>query len=38
MAEYNKLQDLNNQLLAATDSLEIIEISDKILNERLEDI
>lgn len=29
------MQELNNQLLAATDPLEIIEISDKILNERL---
>ncbi|MBQ6628294.1 MAG: tetratricopeptide repeat protein [Methanobrevibacter sp.] len=29
------MQELNNKLLAATDSLEIIEISDKILNERL---
>ena len=29
------MQELHNQLLAATDPLEIIEISDKILNERL---
>ena len=29
------MQELNNQLLAATNPLEIIEISDKILNERL---
>ena len=29
------MQELNNLLLAATDPLEIIEISDKILNERL---
>lgn len=35
MVEYYELQDLNNQLLAATNSLEIIELSDKILNERL---
>ena len=29
------MEELHNQLLAATDPLEIIEISDKILNERL---